>query len=312
MQRIWKIFLAVMFIAALFVMLVPAQAAVARSEALNIITAGNWTNSQPGSPIKLILVEAYGANLATGTVTLTRISNSDPTGPTQARTNSIGSITLAANIGSLVPISPVYLFPGDQVRAVLSAGATNLNLKLTGLEATVRRDALLVESNNATWLNTYGFQAQRLLTIEAFNANSATGTVTLSRISGTQTNTLGTITLAANAGLYTEASAIWLQPGDQIKAVLSNLATNCFLEITKELGVSIPVAAEIDPVAGPVAATALANAATAQATANAAAASTLIAVTATNVVGYSLMTNTVIYLDASTNVATNTTFYLGR
>lgn len=35
-------------------------------------------------------------------------------------------------------------------------------------------------------------------------------------------------------------------------------------------------------------------------------------VTATNVVGYSLKTNTVTYLNSSTNLATNTVIYLGQ
>ncbi len=203
-------------------------AAVPGTDAINVITAANWTNALAGSPLKLVLFEAFNANAPTGTVTFTRISDT--------RTNSIGTITLASSAGRLNVATDVYVFPGDQVRAVLSGGATNIDLEFTGERAEIRRDALLVANTNF-WINTYGFQAQKLLTVEAFNGSPTNGTVTLSRIRGLRTNTLGSITLAAGAGSVTiTTNNVWLWPGDKVRMILSGGCTNCDTEITKALG----------------------------------------------------------------------------
>ena len=206
----------------------PTQAAVPRTDALNIVTAGIWTNPVAGSPLKVLLVQAYNANAPTGTVTLTRLAGN--------RTNSVGAITLSAGAGLLSVTGDIYVEQGDRLRAVLSGGATNVDLEITGVEATVRRSALNVITSNS-WTSTYGFQGQKLLTIEAFNGNLATGTVTLTRMRAARTNALGSITLSSGAGTVTvTTNNVWLWPGDKITALLSGGATNVDLEFTMDLG----------------------------------------------------------------------------
>ena len=81
------------------------------------------------------------------------------------------------------------------------------------------------------------YSAEKLLSIEAFQASAATGTLTITRIHDTRTNTVGTITLASSVGLYRQniTNTLWLFRGDRLKFTYSGGATSSLLEVVGEL-----------------------------------------------------------------------------
>lgn len=85
-----------------------------------------------------------------------------------------------------------------------------------------------------TWTNSDAYTGLTLDRIEVFSANATTGTVTVTRIRDTRTNTVCSITLAASAGSFVPAStnAVRLKPADKLVFALSGGATNAQGEVT--------------------------------------------------------------------------------
>ena len=218
----WVVLLIVVLFAGVSFGVVPV------TDVLSVVTNATWTNANTESPQKLIGIEAFNANATTGTVTITRISGT--------RTNSVGSITLSAGAGTMTPANTIWLEVGDQITAVMSGGATTADLEIVKELGATRKDVLTVSGGSGTWQNSYGFQAQKLISVEAFNANATTGTVTIARIAGTRTSTVGTITLSGSAGRLSVTNTVWVFPGDSLRATMTAGATNAVIEIVKELG----------------------------------------------------------------------------
>mgnify|MGYP001217484193 CR=1 FL=1 len=76
---------------------------------------------------------------------------------------------------------------------------------------------------------------ERLLSVEAFQASAATGTLTIARVRAGRTNTVGTITLASSHGIYRTTNTVWLFRGDILKFTHSGGATSSVVEIVGEL-----------------------------------------------------------------------------
>lgn len=97
-----------------------------------------------------------------------------------------------------------------------------------------REDAIDV-SPTETYTYNRNFKVFKLVSVEAFNAASATGTVTISRVTDDRTNTVGTITLSSNAGIYRETNTVYLFKGDQLVFTASAPETSVEIEITGDL-----------------------------------------------------------------------------
>jgi len=97
-----------------------------------------------------------------------------------------------------------------------------------------REDAVDV-SPTATYTYNRNFKVFKLVSVEAFNAGSATGTVTIARVSDGRTNTVGSITLSSNAGIHRETNTVYMFKGDQLTFTTSAPETSCEIEITGEL-----------------------------------------------------------------------------
>jgi hypothetical protein len=82
---------------------------------------------------------------------------------------------------------------------------------------------------------TRDYQAEKLLTVEAFGANATTGTVAFVRIREDRTNAVGSITLAGGAGVWRATNTVWLFRGDRLEFKHNAGATSSVVEITGEL-----------------------------------------------------------------------------
>lgn len=114
--------------------------------------------------------------------------------------------------------------------AALSAMA----VAVLAAETPVAEVVAVGNSGAATWTNTRAYVALKLASIEAFGAGSATGTCVVSRVRGTRTNTVGSIDITSNAGIYRETNTVYFFPGDKLVFAMTP-ATNVAIEITGEL-----------------------------------------------------------------------------
>lgn len=108
---------------------------------------------------------------------------------------------------------------------------------VAGVASAVTPFASTVTINNTsgTYTNTRDYYAEKLVSVEAFNASATTGTVTITRIRDGRTNTVGSITLSSGAGIYRETNTTWLFKGDVLRMTHSAGATGSVIEITGEL-----------------------------------------------------------------------------
>jgi len=98
---------------------------------------------------------------------------------------------------------------------------------------------LTIADTSGSITNTRNYKAEQLLYVEVFDADAATGTVTITKVRNSRTNTVGTITLADNYGRYTHDNSvtpIWFFKGDVMTFTHSGGATASTVEVVGALG----------------------------------------------------------------------------
>lgn len=105
---------------------VPVRAESPFTTKLDTRMTNEYRVTRDYSAEKPLIIEAYQASAATGTITIVRIR--------EDRTNTMGSITLSGSSGVWRQTNaiPTWLFRGDRLRFIHSGGATSSVNDITG------------------------------------------------------------------------------------------------------------------------------------------------------------------------------------
>ncbi|HMO03903.1 MAG TPA: hypothetical protein PKC67_02550 [Kiritimatiellia bacterium] len=121
-----KLFMFGIMAAVALAALAPAKAETPYTTKLDTRTTNEYRVTRDYASEKPLIIEAYQASAATGTITIARIR--------EDRTNTMGSITLSGSAGVWRQTNaiPVWLFRGDRLRFIYSGGATSSVNDITG------------------------------------------------------------------------------------------------------------------------------------------------------------------------------------